>query len=187
MYIFTGPGLASCRCLPLSSNVRHRQNRPPLYSCWLSSPGSSLKTKATQTVYTSRALRQAFWFCMQSVPCSAPAPPRNTQRNPGVHERECPRINFFIASAHHLYLQLAPPRPVTPMREDKLLPRQVGFPHVVVGYLPVATPAVLPVVSTAVPNHSFKPSPNGVPRGPVRRYAVHFRHPGPRVTPLVPA
>ena len=38
-----------------------------------------------------------------------------------------------------------------------------------------------------VPNPSFKPSPNGVPRGPGRRYAVHFRQPGPRVTPLVPA
>ena len=38
-----------------------------------------------------------------------------------------------------------------------------------------------------VPNTSFKPSPNGVPRGPGWRYAVHFRHPGPRVTPLVPA
>ena len=37
------------------------------------------------------------------------------------------------------------------------------------------------------PNPSFKPSPNGVPRGPGRRYAVHFRQPGPRVTPLVPA
>ena len=39
----------------------------------------------------------------------------------------------------------------------------------------------------ALPNPSFKPSPNGVPRGPGWRYAVHFRHPGPRVTPLVPA
>ena len=39
----------------------------------------------------------------------------------------------------------------------------------------------------ALPNPSFKPSPNGVPRGPGRRYAVHFRQPGPRVTPLVPA
>ena len=73
------------------------------------------------------------------------------------------------------------------MQEDKLLPRQVSFRHVVVGYLPVATPAPLPVVNTAVPNPSFKPSTNGVPRGPGRRYAVHFRHPGPRVTLLVPA
>ena len=38
-----------------------------------------------------------------------------------------------------------------------------------------------------MPNPSFKPSPNGVPRGPGWRYAVHFRHPGPRVTPSVPA
>ena len=37
------------------------------------------------------------------------------------------------------------------------------------------------------PNPSFKPSPNGVPRGPGWRYPVHFRHPGPRVTPPVPA
>ena len=48
-----------------------------------------------------------------------------------------------------------------------------------------------PVVASStwqvVPNPSFKPSPNGVSRGPGRRYAVHFRHPGPRVTPLVPA
>ena len=39
----------------------------------------------------------------------------------------------------------------------------------------------------ALPNPSFKPSTNGVPREPGRRYAVHFRQPGPRVTPLVPA
>ena len=37
------------------------------------------------------------------------------------------------------------------------------------------------------PNPSFKPSTNGMPRGPGWRYAVHFRHPGPRVTPSAPA
>ena len=37
------------------------------------------------------------------------------------------------------------------------------------------------------PNHSFKPSPNGGPPGPVWRYAEHFRQPGPGVPPLVPA
>ena len=37
------------------------------------------------------------------------------------------------------------------------------------------------------PNPSFKPSPNGVPRGPGWRYAVNFRHPGPRVPPSVPS
>ena len=37
------------------------------------------------------------------------------------------------------------------------------------------------------PNPSFKPSPNGGPRRPGRRYLVHFRQPGPRVPPSVPA
>ena len=37
------------------------------------------------------------------------------------------------------------------------------------------------------PNPSFKPSTNGVPRGPGWRYPVHFRHPGPRVPPSVPS
>ena len=36
------------------------------------------------------------------------------------------------------------------------------------------------------PNPSLKLSPNGGPRGPGRRYPVHFRQPGPRVPPLVP-
>jgi len=41
--------------------------------------------------------------------------------------------------------------------------------------------------SWALPNPSVKPSPNGGPPGPGRRYAVHFRQPGPGVPPLVPA
>ncbi len=39
----------------------------------------------------------------------------------------------------------------------------------------------------AGPNPSVKPSPNGGPRGPGRRYVVHSRQPGPRVPPSVPA
>ena len=39
---------------------------------------------------------------------------------------------------------------------------------------------------TSRPNPSLKLSPNGGPRGPGWRYAVHFRQPGPRVPPLVP-
>ena len=34
-----------------------------------------------------------------------------------------------------------------------------------------------------LPNPSLKLSPNGGLRGPSRRYAVHFRQPGPRVPP----
>ena len=42
-------------------------------------------------------------------------------------------------------------------------------------------------LGATLPNPSLKLSPNGGPRGPGRRYAVHFRQPGPRVPPLVPA
>ena len=42
-------------------------------------------------------------------------------------------------------------------------------------------------VPAALPNPSLKLSPNGGPRGPGRRYGVHFRQPGPRVPPSVPA
>ena len=45
----------------------------------------------------------------------------------------------------------------------------------------------LPFPPTVMPNPSFKPSPNGGPPGPVWRYAVQFRQPGPGVPPLVPA
>jgi hypothetical protein len=37
------------------------------------------------------------------------------------------------------------------------------------------------------PNPSLKRSTNGRPPGPVWRYAVHFRQPGPGVLPLAPA
>ena len=37
-----------------------------------------------------------------------------------------------------------------------------------------------------VPNPSLEARPNGRPPGPGRRYAVHFRQPGPGVLPLVP-
>jgi len=36
------------------------------------------------------------------------------------------------------------------------------------------------------PNHPLKRSANGRPPGPVWRYAVHFRQPGPGVLPSSP-
>ena len=40
--------------------------------------------------------------------------------------------------------------------------------------------------SAVRPNPSLEARPNGRPPGPGRRYAVHFRQPGPGVLPLVP-
>ena len=51
-------------------------------------------------------------------------------------------------------------------------------------------PAVLclhPYHRSALPNPSLKRSANGRPPGPVWRYAVHFRQPGPGVLPSPPA
>ena len=42
-------------------------------------------------------------------------------------------------------------------------------------------------LGAALPNPSLKRSANGRPPGPVWRYAVHFRQPGPGVLPLSPA
>jgi hypothetical protein len=42
-------------------------------------------------------------------------------------------------------------------------------------------------VWAAMPNPSLKRSANGRPPGPVWRYAVHFRQPGPGVLPSSPA
>ena len=53
-----------------------------------------------------------------------------------------------------------------------------------------ATPLFWHLVSgsqlNAWPNPSVKASPNGMPPGPGRRYAVHFRQPGPGVMPSAP-
>ena len=46
---------------------------------------------------------------------------------------------------------------------------------------------LLSVPRELMPNPSLKRSANGRPPGPVWRYAVHFRQPGPGVLPLSPA
>ena len=43
------------------------------------------------------------------------------------------------------------------------------------------------LLRAVLPNPSLKRSANGRPPGPVWRYAVHFRQPGPGVLPLSPA
>ena len=50
-----------------------------------------------------------------------------------------------------------------------------------------ALPTFSLLSNAVLPNPSLKLSPNGGPPGPVWRYAVHFRQPGPGVPPSVPA
>ena len=81
--------------------------------------------------------------------------------------------------------------PRNPLQSRSAPARRIASPH---GEVPssVKPNKVRPglargVSSRAVrPNTSLKLSPNGGPRGPGRRYAVHFRQPGPRVPPSVP-
>ena len=51
---------------------------------------------------------------------------------------------------------------------------------------PSCTLPDFPFPHTVLPNPSLEARPNGRPPGPGRRYAVHFRQPGPGVLPLVP-
>jgi hypothetical protein len=46
---------------------------------------------------------------------------------------------------------------------------------------------VIFILPKVTPNPSLKRSANGRPPGPVWRYAVHFRQPGPGVLPSSPA
>ena len=174
-------GAPHCRCR-LNSNVRHRQNHLPDYSRYLCSSESALKTKIKtlpRHVVTSSL--------KSSAPCFASASAQTMRHTSVALERPSPHTNPFENKAASRCFHLRLLRPVTRTQKGELVHHQVVVWHGVVGNRPVAVPAVLPVANAAVPNPSFKPSPNGVPRGPGRRYAVHFRHPGPRVTPLVPA
>ena len=60
-------------------------------------------------------------------------------------------------------------------------------PRCIVKDFPWRFTSLLGQQRTPWPNPSVKPSPNGGPPGPVWRYAVHFRQPGPGVPPLCPA
>ena len=64
--------------------------------------------------------------------------------------------------------------------------KQPAASFVAQGVLLPPSSHLLPTVQ-AWPNHSLKRSANGRPPGPVWRYAVHFRQPGPGVLPLSPA
>ena len=104
-----------------------------------------------------------------------------------VFEPPAPRSEESVTSYKATADQPLPPEASMQIQKCKLHPRQgLSFRGVLVNRF-MSVRAVLHVASAAVPNPSFKPSPNGMPRGPGRRYAVHFRQPGPRVTPLVPA
>ena len=143
-----------------------------------------MKTRTkTQTV----ALRGGSELWNGLLPYLAPTQIQTTRQTLLVFERPDLRSKANITNYKITADQPQPPEVSMKMQKYKLHPRQGLSSHGVLGNRFMAVRAVLPVANAAVPNPSFKPSPNGVPRGPGRRYAVHFRQPGPRGTPLVPA
>ena len=143
-----------------------------------------MKTKTKPQIVALRGGSE-LWNALFSY--LAPTEIQTTRQTLLVFVRPAPLSEANITNYKVAADQPQPPEASMEMQKCKLHPRQgLSFHGVLVNRF-MAVRAVLPVANTAVPNPSFKPSPNGVPRGPGRRYAVHFRQPGPRVTPLVPA
>ena len=187
MYILSARALASCRRRPLSSNVRPHTNR---YR-WLAQHREQPMPRTVQ-VQLSR-----------SGNTTAPKPVLGSTAL--ANARACgSRLGFHVCASRQLARAFRLPASVSSWnhRPSMVSP---SFSSVqgggTVSTSAAAAPASLggfkvatlwPVMSQLAlgrvrPNPSFKPSTNGVPRGPGWQYAVHFRHPGPRVTPLVPA
>ena len=141
-YIFASPGLASCRCRPLSSNVRPRRRDLLLSKMQLLGFASAR--------HLPRLRPRAAWVLSPVWRQAALAIPQ--------------RFFFGIGSAQ----------------------KQPAAPFVAHGVLLTPSSHLLPTVQ-AWPNHSLKRSANGRPPGPVWRYAVHSRQPGPGVLPSSPA
>ena len=187
MYIFSARALASCRRRPLSSNVRPHTNR---YR-WLAQHREQPMPRTVQ---------------VQLLRSGITAAPKHVLGRTALADARacCSRLGFHVCASRQLARAVRLPASVSScnhrpsmlspsfssvqgggMVSTSAAPATARF-----GGLKVAT--LWPVMNQLAlgrvrPNPSFKPSPNGVPRGPGWRYAVHFRQPGPRVTPLVPA
>ena len=147
-YIFTSPGLASCRCRPLSSNVRQRNSGMHAFQASALPHRTNVFGFESESSCCSSVLRRSTRVLLAAALKSA----RQTRRLACAVPPEGGNIGggrrggcSTIAAA-----QRASPR-------------------------------------RALPNPSLKRSANGRPPGPVWRYAVHFRQPGPGVLPSSPA
>ena len=191
--IFASPGLASHRRCRLNSNVRLRKNRmlcryrclrPPLVQAktrapaelkpvFRTCPPSSMlmNTLSASAALTSFGLRGTtcgrllFEFKAMVVASRFQVSHAHWLRNVGAQGR-CNTVRATLAhrtsSGVHYKRQSAS--------------RKSASWLLVAGHR-------RSTVRRAEPNPSLKLSPNGGPPGPVWRYAVHFRQPGPGVLP----
>ena len=184
MYIFCIAGLAACRWLPLSSNVRHHKmrsvpsaaqnsrmhSRPHSSHPSLAATGevSRLRHNLLVAQYRSktyskklRASRAAIVVPETVVVIQFTKPVASaTQEASPSHSAGGGKVNFKASHA----------------------PARFGSQ----GRKTVANPSSVASSYAVLPNPSLEARPNGRPPGPGRRYAVHFRQPGPGILPLVP-
>ena len=113
MYIFTGPGLASCRRRPLSSNVRRQPS--PLWSALVNHYLTELRGTSEKPAHGHHGAHHLRW---QSFPsCSG--------QSGAAHRRSTDRAGLIRAPVHHVkrprnllhttlsrgFVQRAPPNP----------------------------------------------------------------------------
>ena len=192
---------APCRRCQLSSNVRPRrdaarhhrlESAPPHEKSSFVQQISGSENRVQQPTRTPRLKARRAQIQAPASPVPTPTAARSVVNERGSRIRtESQRI----ASAVHPDRRAA--RMKVPFVQSRPASNKCSF---TARSAPAATsqrllqgrlrsvPRSSPLASSvARPNPSVKLSPNGGPRGPGRRYAVHFLQPGPRVPPLVPA
>ena len=201
--IFTGPGLASCRWRPLSSNVRqhkrgravHQQNQrlrrePNSHESGIAASsrmgaathrvGRPTRVANANTSYSAPSL----WLSLQQNDLEPPCQTNGPFFVGSVGLQSVPRAAAANAGAPGLGPLVRRLQFVACHGLRRGAGSTCGGPQGVTGPWRAQR---LRSPGEVLPNPSLKRSANGRPPGPGRRYGVHFRHPGPGVLPSSPA
>jgi hypothetical protein len=188
LYIFTGPGLASCRRRPLSSNVRlHKQS---VSACQYSNPHKCDRLAAF------RAVLQTHPRFTRSLASVSKCIGTNLVTKQYERATRFSAIGTLSRAAKSIVTRL--PNTVAALQRRQSLPTSLPTPsrkqaHVIDKRIarwqshPLQPPTRLQPREPVKPNHSLKRSANGRPPSPGRWYFVHFHRPGLGVLPLPPA
>ena len=190
-YIFASPGLASCRRRPLSSNVRHREvhnsqmrslRNYPLDPCPAGRAASLKMSGASRCGFAWRLRTSDELNDNASSQCSPPAlvPRPNGLNLKSGFSRRLAVLHIWPAPTRKsgspvLRRSLGlRPQGAAPLSLERIVGSSFISRHLIV-WLP------------AVPNTSFKPSPNGNPPGRRNSVGLHFLQRRPGGLPSVPA
>jgi hypothetical protein len=195
VYIFLRPGLASCRCRPLSSNVMPRSNTV-LPHC-LYNQGQQAQRRARKLPYDSAPARTANdWPSLKARPrrnqaFASPLPVQVTVFTANETRRGARKTMGASCTASDVarFKSHQDEPPVAASRTEQLRsPSRLSY------IPPPNPPSACTVQARAQPlafqqarhNPSVNRSANGRPPAPGRWYAVHFHRPGAGVLPSSP-